>query len=68
QDEMERELRSVEERWMERTRDTMQERDILVQKLQQLEEQVESLRTDLNRLAFKPVSARLDLVASRLKL
>uniref|UniRef100_A0A158P6F5 PDZ domain-containing protein n=1 Tax=Angiostrongylus cantonensis TaxID=6313 RepID=A0A158P6F5_ANGCA len=39
---MERELRSVEERWMERTRDTMQERDILVQKLQQLEEQVES--------------------------
>ncbi|KAJ1370763.1 hypothetical protein KIN20_032568 [Parelaphostrongylus tenuis] len=61
QDEMERELRSVEERWMERTRDTMKERDSLVQKLQQLEEQVDSLRADLNRA----VAYRLEVEESR---
>ncbi|WKY08689.1 hypothetical protein Q1695_007873 [Nippostrongylus brasiliensis] len=61
QDEMERELRSVEERWMERTRTTIRERDSLLQKLQQLEEQVDSLRADLNRA----VAYRLEVEESR---
>ncbi|VDP49882.1 unnamed protein product [Heligmosomoides polygyrus] len=58
---MERELRSIEERWMERTRSTINERDALLQKLQQLEEQVDSLRADLNRA----VAYRLEVEESR---
>uniref|UniRef100_A0A7I4YPR4 PDZ domain-containing protein n=1 Tax=Haemonchus contortus TaxID=6289 RepID=A0A7I4YPR4_HAECO len=61
QDEMDRELHTIEERWMERTRNTMQERDTLLQKLQQLEEQVDSLRADLNRA----VAYRLEVEESR---
>ncbi|ETN69875.1 hypothetical protein NECAME_05061 [Necator americanus] len=61
QDEMERELHSVEERWMERTRNTIKERDSLLQKMQQLEEQVDSLRADLNRA----VAYRLEVEESR---
>lgn len=57
QDEMERELRSIEERWMERTRSTINERDALLQKLQQLEEQVDSLRADLNRCVLSSFSS-----------
>ncbi|EYC40110.1 hypothetical protein Y032_0628g828, partial [Ancylostoma ceylanicum] len=60
-DEMERELHSMEERWMERTRSTIKERDTLLQKLQQLEEQVDSLRADLNRA----VAYRLEVEESR---
>ncbi|VDO52330.1 unnamed protein product [Haemonchus placei] len=60
-DEMDRELHTIEERWMERTRNTMQERDTLLQKLQQLEEQVDSLRADLNRA----VAYRLEVEESR---
>ncbi|KAK5970297.1 hypothetical protein GCK32_016682 [Trichostrongylus colubriformis] len=58
---MDRELNSVEERWMERTRNTIQERDSLLQKLQQLEEEVDSLRADLNRA----VAYRLEVEESR---
>ncbi|EYC40111.1 hypothetical protein Y032_0628g828 [Ancylostoma ceylanicum] len=58
---MERELHSMEERWMERTRSTIKERDTLLQKLQQLEEQVDSLRADLNRA----VAYRLEVEESR---
>ncbi|RCN45475.1 PDZ/DHR/GLGF domain protein [Ancylostoma caninum] len=58
---MERELHSMEERWMERTRSTIKERDSLLQKLQQLEEHVDSLRADLNRA----VAYRLEVEESR---
>uniref|UniRef100_A0A1I7WN32 PDZ domain-containing protein n=1 Tax=Heterorhabditis bacteriophora TaxID=37862 RepID=A0A1I7WN32_HETBA len=58
---MEREVRMIEERWMEKVRLTMQERDSLMLKTEQLEEQLENIRVDVNRA----VAYRLEMEESR---
>lgn len=46
---MEREVRVTEERWMEKARKVMQERDLLQQKLEHMDEQMENVRMEINR-------------------
>ncbi|CAI4226464.1 unnamed protein product [Auanema sp. JU1783] len=61
QDEMDREIRAAEEKWMERARQAMQERDSLAARTQQMEEQLDAIRIDVNRA----VAYRLEMEESR---
>ena len=52
EEELEREVASAEERWMERARTAIQERDTLALRTQQMEEQLDTIRIDVNRYIF----------------